>query len=219
MTALRDVDCSIACGPVAGRGFAQVARPPEEAVQKFGKQAPMERTGHPGRTGYGLRHARRLALGGRPAAGFAKRLMLPVSKDTLLRVVRRRSRPPADPLRVIGIDDWAWRRKHRYASIICNLESAGWSPCCRTVSPRPPRPGSLHIPRSRSSPVTAVEIWRSRNKGPAARGTGRRSLAFDGERQSGLPRCGPKIDAPDPQRNWSNYDRSRVANSCGASPI
>jgi hypothetical protein len=47
--------------------------------------------------------------------------MLPVSKDTLLRVVRRRSRPPADPLRVIGIDDWAWRRNHRYANIICNL--------------------------------------------------------------------------------------------------
>src|ERR1700720_4315943 len=63
-----------------------------------------------------------LALGGRPAAGFAKRLMLPVSKDTLLRVVRRRSRPPSDPLRVIGIDDWAWRRNHRYASIVCNLE-------------------------------------------------------------------------------------------------
>src|ERR1700761_4031151 len=48
--------------------------------------------------------------------------MLPVSKDTLLRVVRRRSRPPTDPLRVIGIDDWAWRRNHRYASIVCNLE-------------------------------------------------------------------------------------------------
>ena len=26
------------------------------------------------------------------------------------------------PLRVVGIDDWAWRRNHRYASIICNLE-------------------------------------------------------------------------------------------------
>jgi hypothetical protein len=63
-----------------------------------------------------------LALGGRPAAGFAKRLMLPVGKDTLLRVVRRRSRPPSDPLRVIGIDDLAWRRNHRYASIVCNLE-------------------------------------------------------------------------------------------------
>jgi hypothetical protein len=34
-----------------------------------------------------------LALGGRPAANFAKRLMLPVSNDTLLRVVRRRVRP------------------------------------------------------------------------------------------------------------------------------
>jgi len=30
-----------------------------------------------------------LALGGRPAANFARRLMLPVSNDTLLRVVRR----------------------------------------------------------------------------------------------------------------------------------
>ena len=49
-----------------------------------------------------------LALGGRPAAVFAKRLMLPVSNDTLLRVVRRRSRPPVDPLKVIGVDDWAW---------------------------------------------------------------------------------------------------------------
>lgn len=48
--------------------------------------------------------------------------MLPVSKDTLLRVVRRRSPLPDDPLRVISIDDWAWRRNHRYASIICNLE-------------------------------------------------------------------------------------------------
>lgn len=38
--------------------------------------------------------------------------MLPVSNDTLLRVVRRRSRRPSDPLKVVGIDDWAWRRDH-----------------------------------------------------------------------------------------------------------
>jgi transposase len=63
-----------------------------------------------------------LALGGRPAAIFARRLMLPVSNDTLLRVVRRRSRSRSDPIKVVGIDDWAWRRNHRYASIICNLE-------------------------------------------------------------------------------------------------
>lgn len=34
-----------------------------------------------------------LALGGRPAACFARRLMLPVSNDTLLRIVRRRFKP------------------------------------------------------------------------------------------------------------------------------
>jgi hypothetical protein len=57
-----------------------------------------------------------LALGGRSAAGIAQRLMLPVSNDTLLRVVRRRA------LAVIGIDDFAWRRNHRYGTIVCDLE-------------------------------------------------------------------------------------------------
>ena len=47
-----------------------------------------------------------LALGGRPAASFARRLMLPVSNDTLLRIVRRRAHVPTEPLNVIGIDDW-----------------------------------------------------------------------------------------------------------------
>jgi transposase len=63
-----------------------------------------------------------LALGGRPAAGIAERLMLPVSNDTLLRVVRRRARQPTDPLAVIGIDDFAWRRNCRYGTIVCDLE-------------------------------------------------------------------------------------------------
>src|SRR6478752_1490854 len=107
-----------------------------------------------------------LALGGRPAAGFAQRLMLPVSKDTLLRVVRRRSRPPTDPLRVIGIDDWAWRRNHRYASIVCNLERAGSSRCCRIVNPRLPKPGLPLIPRSRSSLATVVEAMAKPRQGP-----------------------------------------------------
>jgi transposase len=48
--------------------------------------------------------------------------MLPVSNDTLLRVVRRRARVPTEPLIVIGIDDWAWRRNHRYGTIVCDLE-------------------------------------------------------------------------------------------------
>lgn len=63
-----------------------------------------------------------LALGGRPAARFADRLGFPVSNDTLLRTVRRYDRPAPVPPNVIGIDDWAWRRNHRYGTIICDLE-------------------------------------------------------------------------------------------------
>ncbi len=69
-----------------------------------------------------LVHHLALALGGRPGASFARRLMLPVSNDTLLRVVRRRGNPRMIPPTVIGIDDWAWRRNQRYGTIICDLE-------------------------------------------------------------------------------------------------
>ncbi len=63
-----------------------------------------------------------LALGGRPAAAMARRLMLPVSNDTLLRAVRRRGKAPFPSPDVIGIDDWAWKRNQRYGTIICDLE-------------------------------------------------------------------------------------------------
>jgi transposase len=48
--------------------------------------------------------------------------MLPVSNDTLLRVVRRRGCPSFAAPSVIDIDDWAWRRNQRYGTIICDLE-------------------------------------------------------------------------------------------------
>ncbi len=63
-----------------------------------------------------------LALGGRPAAAFANRLMMPVSNDTLLRVVRRRIADQNDELTVIGIDDFAFKRGQTYGTIVCDLE-------------------------------------------------------------------------------------------------
>ena len=47
---------------------------------------------------------------------------MPLCADTLIRLVRHRSRVVSTSPRVIGIDDWAWRRGHRYGSIICDLE-------------------------------------------------------------------------------------------------
>ena len=47
---------------------------------------------------------------------------MPACRSTLLRLVRRApSLPLVDP-RVLGVDDWAWRRGQRYASIIVDLE-------------------------------------------------------------------------------------------------
>ncbi|MFD2051936.1 ISL3 family transposase [Mesorhizobium calcicola] len=58
-----------------------------------------------------------LALGGRPTVSFAK-----LSNDTLLRVVRRRPVYEQTPIKIVGIDDWAHRRNHRYGTIVCDLE-------------------------------------------------------------------------------------------------
>ena len=95
--------------------------PRQVFAERFATTVLAERARRTGRLEEIVHHLG-LAMGGRPGAGFAQRLMLPVSNDTLLRVVRRRASPRTEPLSVIGIDDWAFRRNHRYGTIVCDLE-------------------------------------------------------------------------------------------------
>lgn len=62
------------------------------------------------------------AAGGEPGSRLSRKLAMPVSGDTLLRMIRAAGFEPPKSARVVGIDDWAWRKGQRYGTIICDLE-------------------------------------------------------------------------------------------------
>lgn len=63
-----------------------------------------------------------LALGGAAGARHLSRHGLSVSRNTLLRRVRRVSLPEGPEPEIIGVDDWAWRKGNRYGTIIVDLQ-------------------------------------------------------------------------------------------------
>jgi transposase len=62
------------------------------------------------------------SLGGEAGARLAARMAITTSPDTLLRRIKQLKNKPTGPPRVVGIDDWAWRKGQRYGTIVVDLE-------------------------------------------------------------------------------------------------
>ncbi len=112
----------------AGQVDLQVRRfrcsAPECPRRIFAEQLPAVAASRVRRTARLAEAQRRIALsvGGEAGARLAARLAMPVSADTLLRLIRAEPVPVTTAPRVIGIDDWAWRRGQRYGTLIVDLE-------------------------------------------------------------------------------------------------
>lgn len=67
-----------------------------------------------------LRHLA-FSLSAEAASRLSISFGIPTSADTFLRIVRKEVIPIPTDFSIIGIDDWALKKGHRYGSIICDL--------------------------------------------------------------------------------------------------